>query len=94
MNIDLTLPAGNQYALECAVLDELRIRQINTKYADSHQWGEWKVLQGKVLHCVQWSYIGEEVYDQDDNVIGIEFPDGIDAQIDCSWIKEENYDVS
>lgn len=94
MNIDLIIPAGNQYQLECAVLDELRIRQINTKYASSYQWGEWKVLQGKILHGVQWSYIGEEVYDQDDNVIGIEFPDGIDAQIDCSWIEKENYDGS
>ncbi len=89
--IDLKLPAGNQSALECAVLDELRIRQINTKYADSHQWGEWRVLQGNILHGVQWSYVGEELYDENGDVIGIEFPDGIDAQIDCSWHEEENY---
>ena len=92
--IDLTLSAGDQDELECAVLDELRIRQVNTKYADAAQWGEWRVLQGKVLHAVQWSYVGEEVYDDDGNVIGMDFPDGIDCQIDCSWIEEENYENS
>lgn len=92
--IDLTLSAGDQVELECAVLDELRIRQVKTKYADTAQWGEWRVLQGKVLHAVQWSYIGDEVYNEDDEVIGMEFPDGIDCQIDCSWIEEENYENS
>ena len=35
--IDLKLSAGDQVELECAVLDELRIRQVNTKYADAAQ---------------------------------------------------------
>ncbi|AWD90509.1 hypothetical protein KNT87_gp070 [Erwinia phage Cronus] len=93
MSIDLTLPAGDQVDLEIAVLNELR-RRADTDSLTLHAWGEWRVLQGNILHGVQWSYIGEEVYDQDDNVIGIEFPDGVDAEIDCSWHEVENYEFN
>ena len=89
--IDLKLSAGDQVELECAVLDELRIRQVKTKYADIAQWGEWRVLQGKILHGVQWSYVGEEICDDEGEVIGMDFPYGIDCEISCSWIEAENY---
>lgn len=92
MTIELRIPAGDQSDLESAVLDELIERcKRNPNFANKNRWGEWEVLQGVALHGVQWSYVGEEVYDEKTGrVIGLDFPDGIDAEIDCSWCIHED----
>lgn len=91
--IEFTLPPGDQVDLECAVR-ELMIQRAkdNPGFANEFPWGEFEVLQGNILHGVQWKYIGEEVYDENENIIGLEFEDGEpDFEIDCSWHINENY---
>lgn len=91
--IDLKIPAGDQVDLEYAVEKELIRRQKESNYANTepHTWGKWQVLQGTILHGVQWSYVGEEAYDENFDTYYIEFPDGVDCQIDSSWYINENY---
>lgn len=90
--IELRIPSGDQCELEDAVINELHIRySIDPSYPSKHPWGEWKVVQGDNLHIVQWSYVGEDNYTDEGAFIGLEFPDGIDCEISCSWIEAENY---
>lgn len=90
--IEYIFPAGDQIDLEHTLAIKMVERaEADPEYANTHPWGEFYVLQGDILHGVQWSYVGEEVYDEDLNVVGIEFPDGVDWEVDCSWHEEENY---
>lgn len=91
--IEFTLPYGDQVDLECAIR-ELMIQRAkdNPDYASKNPWGEFFVLQGNILHGVQWSYVGDAEYDDTGKFIGMSFDDGEpDFEIDSSWWEDENY---
>lgn len=90
--IEFVLPEGDQVDLECEFRDLMLERaRDNPEFARTNPWGEYLVLQGKILHGIQWSYIGEEEYDEDGNSLGINFEEDIDFEVDCSWRITENY---
>lgn len=89
----LTLPPGNQIDLESEFTDfMLNKAKEDPNFPLENPWGEYYVVQGKILHGIQWSYVGVEqfgggpwVYDEDYS------PDNIDFEVDCSWHEDENY---
>ncbi|ARW58049.1 hypothetical protein [Serratia phage X20] len=94
IKIDLVIVAGDQVDLESAFTDHMIQRaKANPSFAFNNQWGESKILQGKELHTIQWSYVGiEEEYDVNDNVVGYRWEYGEpDFQVDCSWCDDKNY---
>ena len=91
--IEYRLPAGDQGDLEHEVRNLMIKRaEEDPEYASLHPWGEFYVLQGNILHGIQWSYVGEEFYDgTTGKFTRIEFPDGVDWEVGCSWHEEESY---
>lgn len=90
--IEFTLPPGDQVDLEIEIFKLMVQRAIdNPEYADANPWGEFLVLQGNILHCVQWSYVGDEVHDEEGKFICFNFYGNPDFQIDSSWWEVENY---
>ena len=79
--IEFVLPEGDQIDLECTFRELMLARAAaDSNFARTNPWGEYQVLQGKILHGIQWSFIGEEEYDEE-----------IDFEVDCSWHITENY---
>lgn len=94
--IEFVFPEGDQIDFESNLREAMIERAISDpQYAFTHQWGEFFVKQGNIIHGVQWSYIGLENTEYDDagNPIGEwhwedeEF--GPDFEVDCSWHEEE-----
>lgn len=78
--IEFILPSGDQVDLEIEVRNIMIQRAIdNPDYVNKNPWGEFLVLQGDILHGIQWSYVGDAEYDEDGEP---------DFEIDCSWHEE------
>ena len=76
--IEFKLPPGDQSDLESTLFDLMIARAIeNPEYFVSNPWGEFKILQGNILHGVQWQYVGDA--------------DDPDFEVSCSWHITENY---
>lgn len=90
--IEFVLPEGDQVDLEVEFGRLMMERaEENPAFAKENPWGEYWVLQGKILHAIQWSFIGEEEYDDEGEYTGINFDEGLDFQVDCSWHITDNY---
>lgn len=94
--IEFVFPEGDQVDFEIALRDAMIKRAVDDpQYAFTHQWGEFFVKQGNIIHGVQWSYIGLENTEYDDagNPIGEWYWEdekfGPDFEVDCSWHEEE-----
>lgn len=92
--IKLELPAGDQSELEYE-FGNFMINQVEEGklvLTKDNYWGESYVLQGNDLHCIQWQFIVEEIYNDDDEVIGVYFEDDIyDFEVQCSWLEFKDY---
>ena len=96
-DIKLTLPAGDQSDLEYEFANFMvdQVQEGKLVITKDNYWGESYVLQGNILHCIQWKFLVEEEYNEEDEVINVYFEDGIiDFEVDCSWWVEENYKES
>lgn len=90
--IEFKLPPGDQSDLEWELRKLMIARAIeNPLYALYNQWGEFKILQGNILHGVQWQYVGEEVYNDADEAIAFLYNGEPDFEVSCSWHITENY---
>lgn len=78
--IALRLPAGDQVDLELAVMELVNNLRLHNTDRDGVKdfYGECRVLQGSILHGVQFSVTIDGIADGE-------------CQIDCSWHIDENY---
>lgn len=94
-DVEVVFGPGDQSDLEDQFSDYMRSKaDVREAYAFENQWGTSYVLQGDILHGIEWSYVGiEPSYNDDGEEDGYEFEDGlVDFQIDCSWHEQESFD--